>query len=229
MNADGTIVARKLCNHAVRPRRLAEQRTRIGMVFQQFNLFPNMTAEDNVMSGPVLVKRKARVAIARALAMEPTIMLCRRCGGPGERHGPAEHTRGRHHRKPNGFPELFTEDGHSLRGWLDENSRVYCATGFSGKDFRPSTEWTAGAHGGGLSISPGREGWECRLPAPSLTQRPITVSATDRSRVGSVRGVGETRRTATGSSGPSGHRHRLVCPFPIHVVPERVKEEACRF
>ena len=35
---------------------VAEQRTRIGMVFQQFNLFPNMTARENVMSGPVLVK-----------------------------------------------------------------------------------------------------------------------------------------------------------------------------
>lgn len=48
--------------HAVRPKRLAQQRTRIGMVFQQFNLFPNMTAEDNVMSGPVLVKKKNREA-----------------------------------------------------------------------------------------------------------------------------------------------------------------------
>ena len=27
------------------------------MVFQSFNLFPNMTARDNVMAGPVLVKR----------------------------------------------------------------------------------------------------------------------------------------------------------------------------
>jgi polar amino acid transport system ATP-binding protein len=35
---------------------IAAQRTRIGMVFQQFNLFPNMTARENVMSGPVLVK-----------------------------------------------------------------------------------------------------------------------------------------------------------------------------
>jgi polar amino acid transport system ATP-binding protein len=37
-------------------KQLAAQRTRIGMVFQQFNLFPNMTALENVMSGPVLVK-----------------------------------------------------------------------------------------------------------------------------------------------------------------------------
>jgi ABC-type polar amino acid transport system ATPase subunit len=46
--------------HALRPQQLAEQRTRIGMVFQQFNLFPNMTAEGNVMSGPVLVKKTDR-------------------------------------------------------------------------------------------------------------------------------------------------------------------------
>ncbi|MBE8519587.1 amino acid ABC transporter ATP-binding protein [Amycolatopsis sp. H6(2020)] len=55
--------------HAVTPQRLAEQRTRIGMVFQQFNLFPNMTAEANVMSGPVLVKKVARKA-AREKAAE---------------------------------------------------------------------------------------------------------------------------------------------------------------
>jgi polar amino acid transport system ATP-binding protein len=42
--------------HALPRKQLAAQRTRIGMVFQQFNLFPNMTARENVMSGPVLVK-----------------------------------------------------------------------------------------------------------------------------------------------------------------------------
>jgi polar amino acid transport system ATP-binding protein len=43
--------------HAHSAKKLAEQRTRVGMVFQQFNLFPNMTAHQNIMSGPVLVKR----------------------------------------------------------------------------------------------------------------------------------------------------------------------------
>src|ERR671910_3416151 len=43
--------------HALPPKKLAEQRTRVGMVFQSFNLFPNMTALENIMSGPVLVKR----------------------------------------------------------------------------------------------------------------------------------------------------------------------------
>ncbi|MET7686955.1 N-methyl-L-tryptophan oxidase [Streptomyces sp. NPDC005483] len=37
------------------------------------------------------------------------------------------------------FPELFTEDRHPLIGWLDENSGIYCATGFSGKGFKMAT------------------------------------------------------------------------------------------
>jgi polar amino acid transport system ATP-binding protein len=43
--------------HALPRKQLAAQRTKIGMVFQQFNLFPNMTAIENVLAGPVLVKR----------------------------------------------------------------------------------------------------------------------------------------------------------------------------
>lgn len=46
--------------HALSRKELAAQRTRIGMVFQQFNLFPNLTARENVMSGPVLVKRQPK-------------------------------------------------------------------------------------------------------------------------------------------------------------------------
>ena len=46
------------------PKEVAIQRTRIGMVFQQFNLFPNMTARENVMSGPVLVKGAVKKAAA---------------------------------------------------------------------------------------------------------------------------------------------------------------------
>ncbi|WP_461163880.1 amino acid ABC transporter ATP-binding protein [Arthrobacter sp. R4-81] len=51
--------------HAVSRKKLAEQRTRVGMVFQQFNLFPNMTAQENIMSGPVLVKRGDRQEAAK--------------------------------------------------------------------------------------------------------------------------------------------------------------------
>jgi polar amino acid transport system ATP-binding protein len=51
-------------------RELARFRARIGMVFQQFDLFPHMTALQNVMSGPLIVKKLARPeaeAIARDL------------------------------------------------------------------------------------------------------------------------------------------------------------------
>jgi len=55
---------------ALDPKEVAMQRTRIGMVFQQFNLFPNMTARENVMSGPVLVKGTAKKpAASRADAL----------------------------------------------------------------------------------------------------------------------------------------------------------------
>ena len=44
--------------------RLASYRSRIGMVFQHFELFPHMTALQNVMEGPVTVKRMERRAAA---------------------------------------------------------------------------------------------------------------------------------------------------------------------
>lgn len=53
-----------------RGRELARFRARIGMVFQQFDLFPHMTVLHNVMSGPTIVKKMARreaEEIARAL------------------------------------------------------------------------------------------------------------------------------------------------------------------
>jgi polar amino acid transport system ATP-binding protein len=51
-------------------RDLARFRARIGMVFQHFDLFPHMTALENVMAGPVIVKKMPRPeaeAIARDL------------------------------------------------------------------------------------------------------------------------------------------------------------------
>jgi polar amino acid transport system ATP-binding protein len=77
-------------------REVAKQRSEIGFVFQHFNLFPNRTAVDNVMLGPIRVRgmskvglsdkvnsypaqlsggQKQRVAIARSLAMNPALML----------------------------------------------------------------------------------------------------------------------------------------------------------
>jgi ABC-type polar amino acid transport system ATPase subunit len=43
--------------HEMHPRDVARQRAKIGMVFQRFNLFPHMTAIQNVMASPIHVKK----------------------------------------------------------------------------------------------------------------------------------------------------------------------------
>ena len=40
-------------------------RTRVGMVFQSFNLFPHMTAQENIMLAPMKVRRLSRTEAAR--------------------------------------------------------------------------------------------------------------------------------------------------------------------
>jgi len=50
-------------------REIARRRMDIGMVFQRFNLFPHMTAMENVMAGPIHVKGWRKDA-AREVAME---------------------------------------------------------------------------------------------------------------------------------------------------------------
>ncbi len=59
---------------------IARQRSRIGMVFQRFNLFPHMTALENVIEAPIQVKRmpKARGPAAGHGAARPG-----RAGRPG--------------------------------------------------------------------------------------------------------------------------------------------------
>jgi polar amino acid transport system ATP-binding protein len=44
---------------------IARQRSRIGMVFQRFNLFPHMTAIGNVMEAPVKVKRLSKAQVRK--------------------------------------------------------------------------------------------------------------------------------------------------------------------
>ena len=56
-------------------RDIARQRSRIGMVFQRFNLFPHKTALENVMEAPVHVKR-----IGRARARQEAEELLERVG-----------------------------------------------------------------------------------------------------------------------------------------------------
>ncbi len=47
-------------NHLPSGRKLARYRAQVGMVFQQFHLFPHMTALQNVMEGPTIVKKIPR-------------------------------------------------------------------------------------------------------------------------------------------------------------------------
>src|SRR6185503_17450568 len=56
-------------------RNIAAQRARIGMVFQRFNLFPHMTALENVIEAPVHVKK-----VPRAEAVEVAEELLRKVG-----------------------------------------------------------------------------------------------------------------------------------------------------
>jgi polar amino acid transport system ATP-binding protein len=46
--------------HIRKDKDIARQRSRIGMVFQRFNLFPHMTAIQNVMEAPIKVKRVSK-------------------------------------------------------------------------------------------------------------------------------------------------------------------------
>jgi len=49
--------------HELREKEVAQQRREIGMVFQRFNLFPHMTARENVMEAPVRVRREAKSVV----------------------------------------------------------------------------------------------------------------------------------------------------------------------
>src|SRR3954452_3229789 len=52
--------------HELHKREVARKRSEIGMVFQRFNLFPHMTAIENVIEAPVQVKNVRRgQAVAR--------------------------------------------------------------------------------------------------------------------------------------------------------------------
>ncbi len=55
--------------HELRPAEVAAARREVGMVFQSFNLFPHLTAVQNVMEAPVYVKRLNREA-AKANALQ---------------------------------------------------------------------------------------------------------------------------------------------------------------
>jgi polar amino acid transport system ATP-binding protein len=70
---DGDLVGyrragRKL--HELSEREISRQRAEIGMVFQRFNLFPHMTALENIMYAPCTVRREPRAEVRdRAMAL----------------------------------------------------------------------------------------------------------------------------------------------------------------
>jgi len=64
--------------YELRPKEVAAKRRDIGMVFQRFNLFPHMTAAQNIMHAPVLVLGESRKA-----AREQAAVLLERVGLAG--------------------------------------------------------------------------------------------------------------------------------------------------
>lgn len=73
---------------------IARQRSRIGMVFQRFNLFPHLTATQNVSEAPILVKKTPKAeAEQRAEALLAKVGLADR-----GQHYPAELSGGQQQR-----------------------------------------------------------------------------------------------------------------------------------
>ena len=73
----------------LKDKEIAAQRREIGMVFQRFNLFPHMTALENVMEGPVRVQRRKKAEVeAEALDLLDRVGLKDKCAAyPGQLSG----------------------------------------------------------------------------------------------------------------------------------------------
>ncbi|MEW6885174.1 amino acid ABC transporter ATP-binding protein [Trueperella pyogenes] len=80
--------------HELTEKQVAAQRSRIGIVFQRFNLFPHMTALENIMEAPVQVKGVPKEAAKeRAEELLTQVGLADRAG-----HYPAELSGGQQQR-----------------------------------------------------------------------------------------------------------------------------------
>jgi polar amino acid transport system ATP-binding protein len=67
--------------HELRPAAVTRQRARIGMVFQQFNLFPHRTVQENIVEAPIAVRgRRKDEAAAEALELLARVGLAGREG-----------------------------------------------------------------------------------------------------------------------------------------------------
>jgi polar amino acid transport system ATP-binding protein len=74
LSVDGELVGYRQVGgrlHELHESEIARKRAEIGMVFQHFNLFPNMTALENVSCAPIRVKREPR---ERARASAATLL-----------------------------------------------------------------------------------------------------------------------------------------------------------
>jgi polar amino acid transport system ATP-binding protein len=66
LSVDGELVGYRQAGgklHELRDREVSTKRREIGMVFQRFNLFPHMTAIQNVMEAPIRVKREDKTEV----------------------------------------------------------------------------------------------------------------------------------------------------------------------
>jgi len=80
--------------HRLHDKEIARQRREIGMVFQRFNLFPHMTALENVMDAPIKVRGRSRKeAEKRGLELLDRVGLSDRCD-----HYPAQLSGGQQQR-----------------------------------------------------------------------------------------------------------------------------------
>jgi polar amino acid transport system ATP-binding protein len=135
--------------HVLSPAKIAEQRRGIGMVFQRFNLFPHMTAIQNVIEGPIHVKRTPRkAAVERGMALLDRVGLSARAHhypsqlGAGRRTKvPEEGTRG-----PRAMPmgnlvwgwcRRWRERRREAQTWMRTDRFVAPRCGFAG----PAVGW----------------------------------------------------------------------------------------
>jgi len=83
LSVDGDLIGYREANgklYELRPREAARQRRDIGMVFQLFNLFPHMTALENVMEAPQRVKGQPKAQVEqRARDLLSRVGLADRC------------------------------------------------------------------------------------------------------------------------------------------------------
>ena len=80
---DGTLVGYEVRGrrlHELREKEILKQRTEIGMVFQNFNLFPHLTALENVTEAPIVAPRAGKPRLSKAEARDRGLELLDRVG-----------------------------------------------------------------------------------------------------------------------------------------------------